>query len=347
MQQEAFRVIPGFDDFCVTRDGRIFNALTGKLIRAHVYGDRKFVSYPTDVTTKLLSVHRAVALAWVENDDPVRKTVVNHLDGNPLNNHFSNLEWTTSSGNNYHAVNAGLREDNKPCKIRDFYTHEVREFPSIRQACGFMKINEYTAIEKLKPAKFGSLIFGRYEFRLLDDPEPFFYENRDYIISPSRYMVEVSEEDGRKRYYFKNTDFMQAYQLYRSPYGRSVPGLLNFAREMYPNKTFTLRDGYEESRNEGSKQRALRTTVKMFPVVARKGGEKLEFKSISAAAGYFGVDRSLIKLRLSDSESTFLGWSFEGKPISLPYRAGQSEPLETHEVPKSIEDHVSNTDSPS
>lgn len=328
MDVEAFRIIPGFENWCVTKNGKIYEGKTGKRIRAYMYGDRLFASYPGDVTNKLVAVHRAVALAWVENDNPSLKTVVNHRDGNPLNNWYENLEWTTSSGNNYHAVNTGLRLDNMPCKVRDFHTKEIREFPSISQACDFMKLPHPTTAERLRPKKFGTLIAGRYEFRLKDDPEPFFYENRDFIISPSRYMVEVTHEDGKKRYLFKNGELLQQYQLYRCPYGRSIPALLKYAQEVHPDKKFKLRDGYAELKNSGSKAKE-RTGFRWHPVVARKGDEKLEFKSITAAAGYFNVDRDVIKLRLSNSESTYLGWSFEGEPVSIPLKTNHHSSIET------------------
>lgn len=317
----AFRPIPGYDGWCVTKDGRVFDSVTGKKIRRHMYGDRLFVSYKTEVTDRLLSIHRAVALAWVENDDPDLKTVVNHKDGNPLNNWYENLEWTTTSGNNYHAVNTGLRNDNMPCKIRDFHTKEIREFPSIAQACDFMRIPNTTHLERLRPWKFGKLIAGRYEFRLMDDPEPFFYEDRPYIISPSRFMLEVTNEDGSKRYVFNIQSLLQHYQLYRCPNGKSFPALVEYARQKYPGKTFVMRDGYAEGEQRERRRGAKKnTSFRMLEVVAKKDEQSLKFKSLTEAAAHFKVDRSTIKLRLENPEIDFLGWSFEGKPVYIPLK---------------------------
>lgn len=310
---EGFKVIPGFENWCVTKNGRIYTTAEGKLVKCYMFGDRLFASYTVGGNKRLLPVHRAVALAWVENDDPVNKTVVNHKDGIPLNNWWENLEWTTHSGNNYHAVNSGLRPECIPCKIRSFYTKEVKEFASVAQAAEFMGLPKSSVIESLRPRLFGRLIAGEYEFRVLGDPEPFFYEDKPQIVSPSRYMVTVEEADGRKRYLFKLGELLQGYQLYRCPNGKSIPALVAYANELYPDKKFTLRDGHTEKRYE-SPRRRVGAGSRHIPIIARKDGEELSFKSLTEAARHFHVDRDVIKLRLTNPESTFLGWTFEGKP---------------------------------
>ena len=54
------------------------------------------------------SVHRLIAIEFIKNIDNL--PVVNHIDGNKLNNSISNLEWVTSSENSLHAYRIGLMD---------------------------------------------------------------------------------------------------------------------------------------------------------------------------------------------------------------------------------------------
>lgn len=62
-----------------------------------------------------LLVHRIVATVFVFNDGNM--PIVNHKDFNKQNNHYSNLEWTTKSGNAYHAISGGRWNSFKNRKI--------------------------------------------------------------------------------------------------------------------------------------------------------------------------------------------------------------------------------------
>jgi hypothetical protein len=54
------------------------------------------------------SIHRLVALAFIPN--PNNHKIVNHKNGNKLDNNVDNLEWTTSKENAQHAFKQNLRK---------------------------------------------------------------------------------------------------------------------------------------------------------------------------------------------------------------------------------------------
>ena len=108
---------------------------------------------------KKLLVHRAIALAFLDNPD--NKPCVNHKDGNKLNNYVSNLEWCTYSENMKHAVTMGLNSvpnlsgENHPMhKLTEEKVRQMRKLslsgvssPSIAKQFGITKEQVYNVIK--------------------------------------------------------------------------------------------------------------------------------------------------------------------------------------------------------
>ncbi len=99
-------------DYQVSNYGRIKNQ-EGILIKG--YSKRDYNEVFIGIKNKRYKVHILVALAFIPNPD--KKPIVNHKDGNKLNNHVNNLEWATHSENAQHAMDNNLNSTSKKIKI--------------------------------------------------------------------------------------------------------------------------------------------------------------------------------------------------------------------------------------
>lgn len=77
-------------------DGRCFNRNTNKFLVGSVKNTGyRMYNLTINGEKKYYSAHRLVAIHFIPNPDNL--PVVNHIDGNKLNNNVTNLEWATQS----------------------------------------------------------------------------------------------------------------------------------------------------------------------------------------------------------------------------------------------------------
>lgn len=109
-----WRDVVGYEGrYRVSSEGEVLSLYSGEMMSQRLNREKGYnsVTLRDGARQKKETVHRLVALAFVENDDPSRKTQVDHVDGNRLNNKASNLEWVTPSENCRRAIALGLRDD--------------------------------------------------------------------------------------------------------------------------------------------------------------------------------------------------------------------------------------------
>ena len=94
-------------DYDIYDDGRCFSHKTNKFLSPQM--STKYPTYNLSFKNgkRKVKVHRMVAETFIKN--PENKAIVNHIDGDTHNFHFTNLEWATSSENTQHAISTGLR----------------------------------------------------------------------------------------------------------------------------------------------------------------------------------------------------------------------------------------------
>lgn len=116
---ERWRPAPGFErGYLVSDMGRVrrraglYNGRFRQALQIKPdpdnYGYPKVNLFDASNRGRTVYVHRLVALAFCGNDDPGRKTEVDHVNGDHLDARASNLEWVTPAENVRRAREAGL-----------------------------------------------------------------------------------------------------------------------------------------------------------------------------------------------------------------------------------------------
>jgi hypothetical protein len=120
--EEIWKEIPGYEGYYeVSNHGQVrsldrmiknkkgFYLKKGQIIKPHIWGhgynrislhkNRKYTRH---------SVHILVANVYITKIKD--KPIINHKDGNKINNHVDNLEWVTHQENRLHAAKTGLNK---------------------------------------------------------------------------------------------------------------------------------------------------------------------------------------------------------------------------------------------
>lgn len=191
--------------FKVYEDGTIFRKSSRGICEAPKFGmsrDAKYQAVTRMENGKQIQeyVHRLVAEAFIAN--PENKKTVNHLDGDPQNNHISNLEWATYAENTQHAYDMGLmktlEDSEKTCIACGVTPTTIDNF--ICQDCRLKQRklkNKLRRNQKLR--KEIKEIIGGNDFQKIDPKYRSMYQMRYYGAT----LQEIGDEHGFTREYIR------------------------------------------------------------------------------------------------------------------------------------------------
>lgn len=142
---EEWKDIQNYEGYYqISSEGNVRNVKTGRIL----IGDKNNMGYKR-VTLytpikKRFFIHQLVAKHFCSGYK--EGLVVNHIDGNKLNNKANNLEWVTRSQNDLHAFEHNLRKT-YPCTFKhriiakDPITKEIKKiYENTQECCNDLKV---------------------------------------------------------------------------------------------------------------------------------------------------------------------------------------------------------------
>ena len=159
------KLIPNYENYWIFDNGDVYNENTKQVLKGSI-GEHGYRYYrlSKDNKKKMFYGHRLVAEAFLDNPNDL--PVVNHKDGNKLNNNVDNLEWVSYSDNTK-AWHEG-RASKKNQKL-EYYTgdleNEIWKPYQNYLVSNYGRVRHATKNNLLKP----SLTCGYYKVRLSKD----------------------------------------------------------------------------------------------------------------------------------------------------------------------------------
>ena len=267
-------------------------------------------------------VHRMVALAFIGEPPDEDRIYINHKDGIPWNNHYSNLEWVTCAENTLHAIENKLTGYTLSVRVYDEVSGQIEIIPSMKGAATRFGIT--VEVIKRYLTRYPELKFkGRYLFEpIVEDHDPINFEHCQTIVA--------HDYVGCKKLVADNLGLMAIMTGVLAPTigsnlreGRSglVGGyVFKYQKDKTPFPTYSVEEA-KESRDKYLKRKFYTDGV---DVLNYQTGQIDSYPTMVEAARITGVRLTLVKSRIDHGSLVpTQGFSFKrsGDLREFPHRS--------------------------
>ena len=157
---KTWKLLKNYQNYLISEYGEVVNRWTKKIIKPTI--NKKGYERVDLGYDKGLLIHRLVYETFV--GDLNSDLVIDHIDGNKRNNHYSNLQQITSKEN--------TRKGNR-CKnitLKDNINNEIIHFTTFKEMLKYVGYSEYyTSFSILKSKKFKDKKYEILDIRLGGD----------------------------------------------------------------------------------------------------------------------------------------------------------------------------------
>lgn len=159
------------DVYQVSNKSRIRRTYNKRIKKTVIKDDYKTISLTKNSKSKTFLVHILVALTFIENPDDL--PIVNHIDGDKLNNNIENLEWVTYKENSIHAViNNLINYHKRPVNKIDSDGNIIKKFTSLTEASKEMNVTKQSISSAIKNKTKSCDFFWKYDKEIIKYEEP-------------------------------------------------------------------------------------------------------------------------------------------------------------------------------
>lgn len=196
--------VPGIVDnyYMVSNYGRVYNRMLNQILTPQIGTDGYFsinIRMKNNPKGRNMRINRLVMMGFYPTPE-ADNLVVNHLDCNPQNNHISNLEWTTRTGNAIHAYDNGLMGcgEDSPTSI---ITEETA-----------VAIGKYLRDTNLTYKEIAELVGGNATWAIVQNIS----QGRDWVRTMKKYGIDCCRNNASrtKRFRLSKDDVHHICQLF-------------------------------------------------------------------------------------------------------------------------------------